>query len=230
MATRDDVSSDLDFLAGTEVGTIIVRGTDLWQALIPLTNGNVLTTHGTGALPTWDAPVLGAGQFTVASTPGNVASGSAYAFKGNPLAVSQPVTIRSVGCHLVAVNAHTYRGSLYQVDGSLKITSILSETATVTGLTAGLQVLTAELSAPITITPGNFYVAGWRRTDGTDTFAFPSSFPPNDEFVMGFPHEWYIYNNSLTSFARLAKAAPAVNDTFNNAAGSIFTQSMVISI
>ena len=49
---RDEVSLALDLLARTH-GSLIIRSTDIWQALAPSTPGYFLTTQGPGVDPTW---------------------------------------------------------------------------------------------------------------------------------------------------------------------------------
>ncbi len=46
----------LDSISSTQ-GTILYRGASNWSALATSTDGNVLTTHGAGANPTWTTPV-----------------------------------------------------------------------------------------------------------------------------------------------------------------------------
>jgi hypothetical protein len=50
-----DIQTMLDALS-TTVGAIIARGPSGWQAVEPDVPGFVLTTHGSGALPTWEFP------------------------------------------------------------------------------------------------------------------------------------------------------------------------------
>lgn len=49
------VSESLDVL-GNDEGVILVRSDGLWIALQPGTEGQVLTAHGSGVMPTWEDP------------------------------------------------------------------------------------------------------------------------------------------------------------------------------
>lgn len=56
------ISDILDFLTGAAQGDILFRGSAGWQLLPAGTGGNVLTTHGAGADPTWAAAGGGGGS------------------------------------------------------------------------------------------------------------------------------------------------------------------------
>jgi len=64
------------------VGAMIIRGPDGWVALLPSTDGNVLTTHGSNETPTWETPGGGAtGALTLIASQ-VASSSSALAWTG----------------------------------------------------------------------------------------------------------------------------------------------------
>ena len=230
VATKDDVSSDLDFLAGTITGTIIVRGPDGWQALLPGAVGFALTSQGPTSLPSWQAGGAGGGAFMVTNPPSNSTSGSAAATKGNAFEVVSKVTIKGIGIRLTAVNAHTYQGSVYELDGANNIAVILAQTAAITGLTAGIQGLFELLTSDAVLVPGKVYVIAWSRTDGTDAFVLPCMGTLTPKFFPGFPEEFYAVSASIDNFVLIAKANPAVGDAAPISTGGRFHGKYLLSI
>lgn len=230
MAVREDVSSDLDFLAGKLVGTVIVRGPNLWQALIPSPAGLVMTSNGVGNVPSWQAVASGSGTFMVTNVPGNTPQASAFASKGNTFTVVQEVTVHSIGIRLTAVNAHTYRGSVYEIDGAGNIGAILAQTDPVTGLTAGKQGIQRSLTTLASLFPGIRYVISWSRTDGADTFVMPMMGTVGDQPLPGLPEDFYSLSSNVNNFTMIAKAEPQVGDAATISAGGRFHAKYEISI
>ena len=152
------------------------------------------------------------GDFLVTNEPSNATSGSAAATKGNVFQVVSAITLKGIGIRLAAVTAHTYRGSIYELDGSSNIAAILAQTAPVTGLTAGLQGLFALLTTAPTLVPGIVYVIAWSRTDGTDTFVLPCMGTLSPKYFPGFPEEFYSVSANIDNFTLIPKANPVVGD------------------
>jgi hypothetical protein len=219
VATRDDVSSDLDFLAGTVEGTIIVRGPDLWQALIPATAGRVLTANGAASMPSWQ-PGAGAGSFQrVAQIPNTTFSSSAFACKGYPFRALEGFTISRVGTRLDATIGHTYKGHVFEIDASNVITALIAETADVpaSGTVAGPYI--GDLTSPAAMVAGTRYVIAWSRTDGGDAFALPMAGSASALNMIGLPQYAFGIVAAVNAWCRVAKAAPAVSDTFGVGSG-----------
>lgn len=74
----------LDQISSTR-GTLLYRGASAWAALVPGTSGDVLTTNGAGADPTWVAPSSGGGGALTLITE-TVTSGSAANVSFTPIA------------------------------------------------------------------------------------------------------------------------------------------------
>lgn len=53
--TPAGVSASLDAL-GNVPGSLLVRGHDGWEIILPGPEGYVLTAHGEEAIPTWEPP------------------------------------------------------------------------------------------------------------------------------------------------------------------------------
>lgn len=64
-----NIQTLLDSISSTR-GVILYRGASGWAALSPGTDGDVLTTHGASADPTWSPPTGGGGGTSFPSAPG----------------------------------------------------------------------------------------------------------------------------------------------------------------
>ena len=230
VAVNEDVSSDLDFLAGTVEGTIIVKSQGLWTKLLPGAVDFVITSNGPDSIPAWKAASAAGGDFLVNNVPSNATSGSLAATKGNAFQVVSAITIKGIGIRLLATNAHTYRGSVYELDGSSNIAAILAQTSPVTGLPTGLQGLFGLLATAPTLIPGKVYVIAWSRTDGTDTFVFPTMGTLTPKFFPGFPEEFYAVSSNVDNFVLITKANPTVGDAAPISTGGRFHGKYLLSL
>ena len=70
LPTGTNLTNLLDQVIGSVRGSFIHRGGTGWAALVPGTNGQVLTTHGTGADATWTTPASGGGGIADAPSDG----------------------------------------------------------------------------------------------------------------------------------------------------------------
>jgi hypothetical protein len=76
VVTWDDTAGDLAFKPASDVldmiddthGAILYRDSADWQALAPGTDGDVLTTHGASADPTWEPPSGSGGDWALAGS------------------------------------------------------------------------------------------------------------------------------------------------------------------
>ena len=230
VAVRDDVSSDLDFVGGTVKGTILVRGEELWQALVPTVVGHVLTSNGADALPSYQAGGAGGGRSRAATMPNTAFSASAFATKGFPFKAAQDFTIHRVGTRINATAGHTYRGYIAEADASGMILALTGETADVVAGATAAGPFSADLLAPAAIVAGKFYAICWGRRDGADTFAFLCGGITGGTGMTGLPMEYFTPFNGINPWVRLAKAAPAIGDTYNGGAsnGFYFTADITI--
>jgi hypothetical protein len=96
-------SQVLDWISATQ-GSILYRNATGWVALAPGTDGNVLTTHSTGANPTWTAVSGGSGFSNPMTTLGDIiyggASGAATRLAGNT--TTTPKILMSTGASSAA--------------------------------------------------------------------------------------------------------------------------------
>jgi hypothetical protein len=68
------ISQVLDWISSTQ-GAVLYRGASAWVALAPGTNGDVLTTHGASANPTWTTVTGGGGMTNPMTTLGDIITG-----------------------------------------------------------------------------------------------------------------------------------------------------------
>jgi hypothetical protein len=122
-----EVQAILDQISTTE-GDVLYRGSADWVALAPGTDGDVLTTHGAGAAPTWEAPAAGGsgspwalvassspsgvnshdftglGAYTDLMLIGSGVTGSVNSFRGVLLSVDNGATFANTGYSRIGVN------------------------------------------------------------------------------------------------------------------------------
>ena len=107
-ASANTLTQVLDATAGNARGSIIYRGASAWTVLAPGTNGQVLTTGGTGADPSWAA---GSTWTTVKKTSDqSITSSTTFANDTElqfAMDASSTYTIR--GCYFVNAGAGGYK-------------------------------------------------------------------------------------------------------------------------
>jgi hypothetical protein len=132
------VTALLDAVFGTARGMVIYRGSTVWSALSPGTNGYVLTSGGAGADPSWlgvsavtsvatsgagisGGPITGTGTLTVQWNAGSVATiGTGLSLSGGTLTATGGGTVTSVGLTVPA--DMTVTGSPVTGAGTLAVT------------------------------------------------------------------------------------------------------------
>ena len=230
VAIRDDVSSDLDFLAGKVTGTIIVRGEDLWSALIPGDPFEVLTSHGPGVLPSYELSGSGISLVRAATIPVKTVSATARATKGVLFRAREDFTVFRLGTQLDATINQEYRGAVYELDAAFKITAILAETADFLVPATGQLTLDEALTAPAVLSGDKDYVLAWTRREATDTNSVPMLVGWNTIPFIGLPVKYLKPLNGVSLGAQLAKKAPAIGDTFIVAVAETFYMTATISV
>lgn len=219
MAVNEDVSSDLDFLAGSVVGTIIVRGPSLWQGLVPASPGRVLTSNGTSDMPSWQ-PSAGSGSLArAAQLPTTTFSTSAFATKGYPFRALEGFTIHRLGTRIDGVAGQTYKGRVFEIDATNEITALVAETADVPSKGTSKEPYVADLAAPAAIVADSRYVITWARVDGIDTDAVKMAGSLSTVNMIGLPAYQFGIVAGLNAWARVAKKAPAPGDVFGVGSG-----------
>ena len=213
VAIRDDVSSDLDFLAGKIPGTIMVRGLDLWDALVPGAPGDVLTSNGPATLPSY-APGAGAASLTHASKiPLLTFDSESFATKGIVFMPQTAFGVHAIGTRINATVNHVYRGVIFQIGANFVISAIVAETADITApSTAHLQ-LHEAFPAPVTLSANVPYAICWTRRDGSNTFKLPLSKANTSLPMIGIPERFFIPVNGIAPRIRIAQANPQVGQT-----------------
>ncbi len=77
-------NSSLDVLYGSAQGTVLYRDSSAWKALAPGTNGQVLTTAGASANPSWTTVGTGTGVTEVSKTTSfSATAGTFYVISGS---------------------------------------------------------------------------------------------------------------------------------------------------
>lgn len=212
VAVRDDVSHDLDLLAGTALGTLMFRGPELWQSLVPGTLGQVITSNGPTALPTYQPPggAAAASYFQTGSL--GSTSGSANATKGVPFKAALAFTIFGIAARVDAVSGETYVGRVLERNATRKILAISGSSSPITITVTGEQFIWAAFAVPVAIVAGSIYCLAFSRTDGGDTDVNPMFFAPTTEGVVGLPSVPFGVNADADVVSVLAKAVPLVDD------------------
>jgi hypothetical protein len=212
------LSDVLDFIGSAVRGDVLYRGASAWARLAAGTSGQVLRTNGASADPSWasvGSGTSGGASFAwpIQGAPG--ASGTATAAHGTYFTALTDFTVLGLWAQVTTVVGATYRVSIYQVNTSGVISAItvdsgdIASPGAITGTNVG-----ARFSTPVTLTAGNNYIVCFRRTDSTDS-AVVGVFGLNTALLPTYTSLPVQYTSTVqTKFATLAKANPAVSDTF----------------
>jgi hypothetical protein len=161
---QKDIETLLDSISNVP-GSVLVRTTDAWEALLPGVSAEVLTIDGLTGQPAW-LPSSGGGggasSFITTCRPidGNNYSGNYIDYA--PLWLPAGFTVSTVGAFASADQAATHWViGLYRMSGGSP-TALLSQSAVQTGLVADTLV-EAPLAAPYTAaTAAPYALAFWR--------------------------------------------------------------------
>ena len=210
MAVIEDISSDLDLLGSNMQGSVLIRTETLWTGLPPGTVGQVLTSGGPDANPTWAGAAGGGGGYIVSNVPDFVPNAALFATKGSKYRISRAVTVTAMACMLTAVVGHTYRGRIWSLDGASNTVALVGDTGAVTGLAAGRQTVWTGLLTPAVLAAGTRYFMAWSRTDGPNNFAMPIHWGNINNPLNGLPVETYAFSANKTDYTHLALANPPI--------------------
>lgn len=230
VAVRDDVSSDLDLLAGSDLGTILVRGPDTWQALLPGSTGNVLTSNGLDAQPTYQPAGAASGHFYIQSGANTTLSGGAFATKGYIFQASRAFTVFAIAMRVNGVSGQTYIGRVIEVNASQVIAAITGSTPEITLSTTAAQLVEATFAVPISIEAERYYCVVWSRTDGSDTSVNGAYHAPLTDGVDGLPMVPMAIatDNDVTCW--IARVTPTIGETLTIGASSKRFSAMELAI
>lgn len=164
-----NISELLDTIDDTH-GAILYRDSASWQVLAPGTDGDVLTTHGAGADPTWETPSSsggGSGYFNGYTGALGGVDSSAYATKGHLYTPSMNVEIDSL--FFIIDSNGTYECTIAEVNTTTgEILDIIGTSNTVGSLgIAWWNKLT--FGTPAALTAGTNYAILLVRTGGAGT-------------------------------------------------------------
>lgn len=144
----------LDLISSTR-GSVLYRGDTAWEALAPGTAGQVLSTNGAGADPSWIAAGGGGGSSTsYAQSSASAASTSAYAGKGARVIPQANITISKLMFTVNEVAGRTYQAFVVTANSSHVIQTVAASAPSYVSGASGVTTRTHTLSTPVAITAG----------------------------------------------------------------------------
>jgi hypothetical protein len=160
--------------------------------------------------PVWQNAASGgvSGQWALTPTAGP--SGISAATKGNYFTPATDMKVDALAMYGNIVAGGEYHARVYTLSGST-ITAIVDSGAAVIPVTTETNWLPLPLTQQVTLTAGQRYAIAISRVDAGDSYALPvtadSSVYPN------------CMANTSDTYARIAKAIPAIGDTLTTGAG-----------
>lgn len=216
-----DVQQILDSGIGTTQGTIIYRNANDWVGLAPGTAGQILQTGGAGADPSWVGGSSGAAGLTwtwPATVTAAVTPSGNTACKGVTVKPLTDIAVKYVGAKLTTVAGGTYYSSIYDINSSGVIQSIVGNSTSIVAagnVTGGTLLFTYDPA--LTLVAGTLYTVTIRRSDGGDSYLLPVFSSTTTAFYDLPLSEG---GSAISQLTTLAKASPAVSDTFSFGSGS----------
>lgn len=169
------ISTVLDAISATR-GTVLFRGATAWSALAPGTSGNVLTTAGAGADPSWLAAGGGGGSTETefgcpdAINPNSAVVLTAGFFFARAIVAERTGTLNSVKFHASAAQApNTIIPGIYANTAANIIGALLGSGPKITGVVNGLNKFSLTTGVPVT--KGQVYWIGFQILNGGGTVA-----------------------------------------------------------
>lgn len=216
LATKVNMSEVMDNIGYTR-GALLYRDVDLWKELPPPESALVLGYNLTTKKPEWVPQAGGGGGagYVWTNTLYGALSGSALNSKGNVFRMGRPAKFGGALFYGQWTAGVTYRASLYRLDGSFKITQIVARgtlTGTQNGSNAFLEGLT---NLDIELDEGVNYAVCVEAPTRPGTYATPI-YSQSGSYQIP---PWF---NGVTDEVRMAKANPAVGDTFDISATGMF--------
>lgn len=230
MAIIEDISTDLDMLLGETPGTIMYRGTDLWQALQPSTAGYILVTKGAGLAPEWTPPNLTGGLYWTRSKPSGSFVTGAVNTKGMMFVASNTFTITEIAGYIDVVTGQGYSAGIYRLDSSNEQIAILGKTTVYTAPDGLPHWISQPMISPVTINAGWRVAIAWSRPAAGNTYPLPMGGTASIADWAGLPYVPFGIDGDEVNGANIAKAQPQNGDTWNAFAGPAFSLGFKIGI
>lgn len=194
----------------TTRGAILFRGASAWQALAPGSAGQFLQTAGAGADPLWATGGGGGsgGYFKGATGIFVAANTTSFATKGLVFRPSRNLTITDLHAWVdpTVLSTELYQLGVAELNSvtfgannivtGFTVTSVLGTTTPRNALSVNGHLFSEELTSPVSVTAGTYYIVYAARTDGTGTTILrlsPSGITdvgPN--WNMNFPGETFV--------------------------------------
>lgn len=174
------LSQVLDFIGSAAQGDILYRGSSGWARLAAGTSGNVLTTGGSGANPSWASSATNTSKVWDHTWGANTtASATAFAFRGLRVLPQDTIIVDGISTHLVSpTSSGTYVAYICTMSSTTTIGSVLGTSATLTATsTARINPALFTFATPITLSPGTAYAlfVGCTSSSGTTPLSAPTT-------------------------------------------------------
>ena len=150
MANRILSSTVLDAL-GSDPGTILYRGPDLWEILPPGLDGQVLAYSEPEKRPVWIVPPEGGGGPPVVLCPSTRDGTGLYNVVGNLFCFTDEQSLKSMTWNTELTNGYNQRVGVATLGAGNAIDAILYPQRVVATTSGEYQQLTHQFDAPITI-------------------------------------------------------------------------------
>lgn len=229
VALRDDISHDLDIVAGKEPGTLLVRGANVWNALLPGPVDQVLASNGPGTEPTYK-PLTATNAIIYTAMPcSNIISTTNFNCKGSLFIPIRPYTHHHVTIRINTLATFDWQASLLEVDGSLTVTQVLGRTTPLT-IPNGLNVH-QELTfpSPPTTTSYKLYVICVHVINAPPTYQHQNFFQTSAAAWLNMQMFHGLIGSQDVVPVELAQALPNIGHTFTNLAGATHWNGLHIS-
>lgn len=229
MAVLEDISADLDLLGGTRPGNLMMRGTSLWEALVPGSAGQVLTSNGPDNEASYQpgAGVAAASWTSQQGTDGQ--SATAAASKGLMIQPTVPIIIYAVGTTGALTSGHSYRVQILDMGTGVIVQSIKAISQSYTMPTPNLGFFSLNFIVPPTLTPDRRWYISCARVDGANNFAVPFHIASTNGWIPGIPSQRIAVSPFWQVPGHIVKRIPTGGDTLITAGAERINMSLLVA-